>query len=182
MTDQQPVPPLVPPVVTALKEAAVGESNTERVHMERSVSMDIREERADLKEAAEHSQNVIMDLDLQGNVKWVSSSWKQVIGTDSNDILGKPIGEFLPESTNVFADAVESMRKDDSRSIIIRFNFPVGPHSSLKPKSPVSISPPDSDEDPKTPTGLDRQYISLEAQGIMVYDRTSGKESHVSYL
>ena len=34
--------------------------------MERSVSQDLRDERQDLKEAAEHSLDVIMDLDLTG--------------------------------------------------------------------------------------------------------------------
>lgn len=48
--------------------------------MERTPSMAIRAEKEDLKEAAEDSFNVILDLNLDGNVRWVSPSWEDVIG------------------------------------------------------------------------------------------------------
>lgn len=48
--------------------------------MERTPSMSIRAEKEDLKEAAEESFNVIMDLNLDGKVRWVSPSWEDVIG------------------------------------------------------------------------------------------------------
>lgn len=40
----------------------------------------LSEEREDLKEATEHSNNVILHLNLDGTVRWVSSSWEDVIG------------------------------------------------------------------------------------------------------
>jgi serine/threonine-protein kinase RIM15 len=173
---------LAPPAVTALKEAAAAEMPA-RVPMERSISMDIREERQDLKEAAEHSQNVIMDLELDGKIRWVSPSWKKVIGTEPESVFGKHISELLTENNNVFVDAVESMKKDDSRSQIIRFTMPMGPSSALKPKSPTGISPEGEGMTLQSPVDEEEQhFISLEAQGIMVYDRTSGGESHVGQL
>jgi serine/threonine-protein kinase RIM15 len=51
-----------------------------RKSMERSPSMTMRAEREDLKEAAEESYNVIMDLNLDGRIRWVSPSWDTVIG------------------------------------------------------------------------------------------------------
>lgn len=42
--------------------------------------MTMRAEKEDLKEAAEESYNVIMDLNLDGRVRWVSLSWDAVIG------------------------------------------------------------------------------------------------------
>ena len=48
--------------------------------MERTPSMAIRAEKEDSKEAAEDSFNVILDLNLDGNVRWVSPSWEDVIG------------------------------------------------------------------------------------------------------
>jgi hypothetical protein len=33
-------------------------------------------EREDLKEAAEQTLNIIVDMDLEGCIKWVSPSWK----------------------------------------------------------------------------------------------------------
>ena len=55
---------LAPPVVVQLRAQAGGQ-------MERSLSADIREEREDLREAAEQTLNVIMDLGLNGNIRWV---------------------------------------------------------------------------------------------------------------
>lgn len=37
-------------------------------------------EKDELKEAAEHSYNVILHLNLDGTVRWVSPSWDDVIG------------------------------------------------------------------------------------------------------
>jgi serine/threonine-protein kinase RIM15 len=48
--------------------------------MERTPSSAIRQEKDDLKEAAEHSFNVIVDLSLEGNIRWVSPSWQEIIG------------------------------------------------------------------------------------------------------
>lgn len=170
---------LAPPAVTALKVEAAATQPSNRVSMERSVSMDIREERADLKEAAEHSQNVIMDLELDGRIRWASPSWKEVIGTDPESVQGTRISELLIDNQTAFDDAVESMKKDDSRSQIIRFHVAMGPHSVLKVGSPTSASE-DGQDLPRTPVEEDQRALSLEAQGIMVYDRTSGGESHVS--
>lgn len=57
----------------------VNEELTRRA-MERTPSMAMRAEKEDLKEAAEESFNVIMDLTLDGKVSWVSPSWEGVIG------------------------------------------------------------------------------------------------------
>jgi serine/threonine-protein kinase RIM15 len=162
---------LAPPAVTALRGAAP---------MERSLSQDIREEREDLREAAEQTLNVIMDLSLDGAIRWVSPSWTDVIGTTPESVQGKPIGDLLlGDNKDVFAKVVESMNKDDSRSQIIRFTVELGPASKLAPLPNVSVEEETLDsvnqESPDTPP-----TIELEAQGIMVYDRQSGGESHVS--
>ena len=72
--DEEDAKALVPPTVTNLR---VQDGSP----MERSLSADIREEREDLREAAEQTLNVIMDLSLDGNIRWVSPSWTDVIGT-----------------------------------------------------------------------------------------------------
>ena len=85
--------------------------------MERSLSQDIREEREDLREAAEQTLNVIMDLSLDGTIRWVSPSWTDVIGTTPESVQGKPIkGLVVGDNKEVFAEVVESMKKDDTRS------------------------------------------------------------------
>lgn len=163
---------LAPPVVSNLRAQAGGQ-------MERSLSADIREEREDLREAAEQTLNVVMDLSLDGNIRWVSPSWVDVIGTPLESIQGKPIKELVVSDNNeVFSEVVESMKKDDSRSQIIRFTVELGPASKLRP-----VHVPDQVEGGEEhAAGTEHPTIDLEGQGIRVYDRSSGGESHVSLL
>ncbi|KAI1760346.1 hypothetical protein GGR53DRAFT_470417 [Hypoxylon sp. FL1150] len=158
---------LAPPAVTSLRAQAIGRS------MERSLSADIREEREELREAAEQTLNVIVDLNLDGTIRWVSPSWADVIGTQPQTVEGTPIADLIiSEDKFAFAEAVESMRQDDSRSQYIRFTVYLG---SLSKLYPVNVSESGADDgSPST--------VELEAQGIMVYDRTTGSESHTMWM
>ena len=168
---------LTPPAVTALRQEDA--ELQRRGRMERTTSMDIREEREDLKEAAEQTLNVILDLGLDGLVRWVSPSWKDVIGTSQSSVQGKPIADILLTNKTAFADAVESMKKDDSRSQIIRFSVEMGPDSVLRaPRLDEPIDAGTSRDEALEGCEPD-STLSLEAQGIMVYNRSSGGESHV---
>jgi serine/threonine-protein kinase RIM15 len=163
---------LAPPAVSQLRAQAGG-------RMERSLSEDIRGEREDLREAAEQTLNVIMDLSLDGTIRWVSPSWTDVIGTTLESVKGKPIKELLvSDNKEVFAEIVESMLKDDSRSQMVRFTVQLGPGSRL---APIEIPDQLAVEGEDAVMAVDeRSTIDLEGQGIMVYDRSSGGESHVS--
>lgn len=142
--------------------------------------MDIRDEREDLKQAAEHSLNVILDLGLDGVIQWVSPSWKDVIGTPSDAVKGQPIAHILISDTDAFARAVESMRKDDSRSQIVRFQVHMGGSSVLRlPFAENGDGLAGNGIQDGVATEDDDQILALEGQGIMVYDRASGSESHV---
>lgn len=157
---------LAPPVVVKLRAQAGGQ-------MERSLTADIREEREDLREAAEQTLNVIMDLDLQGKIRWVSPSWTDVIGTEFETVHGKPIKDLLvSENKDVFSEVVESMKEDDSRSQIVRFSVQLGPASKL---APIDVLMGEVDLEASSEPAI----IELEGQGIMVHDRSSGGESHV---
>lgn len=171
---------LVPPAVFALRDGA-GEGAQARCQMERTVSMDIREEREDLRKAAEESLNAIMDLNLDGTIRWVSPSWQELTGAPSDAVVGKAIADLIFDHKTAFADAIAAMKKDDTKSRIIRFAVKyTGPRVDAafnegdKKPDPVEESNT-SHEEP-----LQEQLINLEAQGIMVYDRSSGEESHVS--
>jgi serine/threonine-protein kinase RIM15 len=162
---------LAPPAVSALRAQAGG-------LMERSLSADIREEREDLREAAQQTLNVIMDLSLEGTINWVSPSWTDVIGTTFDSVQGKAIKDFLvSDNKEVFSEIVESMKKDDSRSQIVRFTVELGPASKL---APIEIQDQIMAEGEEVLSQNDTPTIDLEGQGIMVYDRSSGGESHVS--
>ena len=165
---------LAPPAVTTLKH----EHGNERAHMSRMPSMDMRAAREDLKTAAEQSLNVILDLGLDGTIRWVSPSWKLVVGTTPEEVKGKPIADLLLSNQDVFASAVESMKSDDSKSRIIHFRVAVGPSSVLKTEVAESKEQ-ENDDDANHDAQEEEQVLNLKGQGIMVYDRSSGEESHV---
>jgi len=163
---------LAPPVLSQLRAQAIGSN------MERSLSEDIREEREDLREAAEQTLNVIMDLSLDGKIRWVSPSWTDVIGTTLESVQGKSIADILiGDNKRIFLDVVESMKKDDSRSQIVRFTVRLGPESRLATLD-ISQEPKEGE----ATVAHEPETIELEGQGIMVYDRSSGGESHVCLL
>jgi serine/threonine-protein kinase RIM15 len=175
---------LAPPAVTALRQ----EARNINAKLTRSMSDDMREEREDLKEAAEQTLNTIVDLDLEARIKWVSPSWKQVVGSSPETVEGRMISEILLGNKNVFRDAIEAMKEDDSRSRFIRFSVQMGPDSVLKyAPEPRPINTEDSAEktdgsaEPLQAEGERRNdVLYMEGQGIMVYDRTDDHAGHVS--
>ena len=142
--------------------------------MERSLSENIREERKDLREAAEQTLNVIMDLNMDGTVRWVSPSWVDVIGSQPDSVIGTAVSDLIAgdNNTTLFADVVEHMKQDDSHSQFTRFAVKLGPLSRLFPFENV--------QEPQSQNPSRDAVLELEAQGIMVYDPASGGESHVS--
>ncbi|EEA23541.1 serine threonine protein kinase, putative [Talaromyces marneffei ATCC 18224] len=189
---------LTPPTVAALREEARSPSH-HRVEMDRSYTEDIRAEREDLREAAEETLNVIVDLGLDGYIKWVSPSWRQVIGTDPDSVEGKVISDVLWSNKSCFQDAIKSMKEDDSRSRFIRFSVVMGPDSMLKSsikESSSTIKDGDNREDEpnKTPTDdgneqstdvkeeTEEDILDMEAQGIMIYDRSGDGEGHTMWM
>lgn len=174
---------LAPPAVTALRQ----EARNINPKMTRSMSDDMREEREDLKEAAEQTLNIIVDLNLDGRIKWVSPSWRQVVGSAPESVEGRLISDLLLGNKDVFRDAMEAMKEDDSRSRFIRFSVQMGPDSVLKyaPESrPVEIEDEGEGKQTNEPTDssqgeVDRNVLTMEGQGIMVYERTDDEAGHV---
>ncbi|KAL2024194.1 hypothetical protein VTK56DRAFT_9350 [Thermocarpiscus australiensis] len=154
---------LAPPALTSLRAGP----------MERSLTEDIQKKRAELREAAEQTLNAIVDLNIDGTIRWVSPSWADVIGTQPDSVVGTPIADIIVgENTNVFSEVVESMKEDDRRSQFIRFAAKLGPLSKLLPLD--MLKQPDEQAQPA--------IADLEAQGIMVYSGPSGEESHTMWM
>lgn len=195
---------LAPPAVTALRQEARA-VDPKFPPSTRSPGDHMVQERQDLKEAAEQTLNVIVDLDLDGRVKWVSPSWRQVVGTPPQSIEGHMISDILVGNQNVFQDAIESMKVDDSRSRFIRFALQMGPDSLLRESSPES-QPENAEEDQadtdvgenteeqesqekgtqETAEGQEKEYpygfLHMEAQGIMVFDRATDGAGHIGHV
>lgn len=161
---------------------AIHHLRAEAAPMERSLSHDIREEREDLKEAAEQTLNLVMDLTLDGVIKWVSASWKDVVGTEPDDVTGKPIEELmLDDNKDIFKQAVESMQKDDSKSQIVRFTVNLGSASKLLPFEEREMVTETEGSNAETVTKDSYGAVELEAQGIMVFDRSSDETKQGSH-
>lgn len=179
---------LAPPAVTALRAEA---AEPHRISMERSFSEDMRAERENLREAAEQTLNVILDMGLDGRVKWVSPSWRQVIGTPPESVEGKAVSDLLWTNKTCFQDALKSMSEDDARSRFVRFSVRMGPYSMLRSKT-TQLEQEDDDSQKRDSETMvagemeeeaeedsDDNVLNMEAQGIMVYDRSGDGEGHV---
>ncbi len=170
-----------PAMAAITEEESAGSAILSR-QLERSLSMDIREEGRDLKDAAEQSLSVILDLDLDDKIRWVGQKWLDVVGTSPEKVQGKPIEDLLIGDKSVFAEATKALRKDDHNSKVIRFSVQMGPRSLLKPaRNDDKMADADADWEGERRSDESTLLINLEAQGIMVYDRATGSESHVSH-
>lgn len=143
--------------------------------MERSFSQDIQEGTRELKEAAEQTKNIILDLSLDGKIRWVSPSWTDVVGTKLDTVKDRPVSDFIADDPRAFENAVNSLKNDDSKSQFVRFAIKIPRESVLKPLVDPTVR---EDGEGKEETAKEI-LLQLEGQGIMVYDRSSGNESHV---
>ncbi|KAK9467850.1 hypothetical protein V1512DRAFT_260222 [Lipomyces arxii] len=64
--------------------------------------------------------NVILELDLNCNILWISRSWTNVVGTDSQELIGRPVSEILVGNEDVFQKATDAMLETNS-SYRVRF-------------------------------------------------------------
>ena len=170
-----------PPNVKSSGAAGDGKIANLRGQMERTHTSELREEGKDLRDAAEQSQNVILDLTLDGFIRWVSPTWPNLAGTEIASVQGKAISDLLVENKDIFADATNALRRDDSGSKVIRFSVHREHQSSLRPpeRHPSHAhSEGEASKEAEEEDGV--RNIDLEAQGILLYDRATGAESHVS--
>lgn len=69
--------------------------------------------------------------------------------------------------------------EDDPRSQIVRFQVECGPSSVLRRDAAEDETSSQDREGNDAPATQEEGLLNLEGQGIMVYDRSSGGESHV---
>lgn len=78
----------------------------------------VMQEQLDLRLASGESRTVVMELDLDCNIRYVSKSWEALVGTSVRKITGKPISEILIGTSEadlaVFNDAVAHMIADNA--------------------------------------------------------------------
>lgn len=173
-----------PPAVAALKyDAGVG-PEPQKVMMERTFSQDIQEGTQELKQAAEQTRNVILDLGLDGIIRWVSPSWTDVVGTDLIAVKGTPIKRYIDGDSEVFERAIAHLMENQSKSVFIKLSITTTPNSDLGPMLATPVEDPTSVEGETSQSTApdEKMALQLEGQGIMVYDRVTGAPSHTMWM
>lgn len=102
-----------------------------------------------------------------------------VLRTPRDSVQDKNMSDILCQDKDMFKNAIEEMKKDDSRSYMLRFGVRSGPLSIL-PKD--LIDSPMSPDDVGIQTEDQERILILEAQGILICDRTTGDPSHVGFF
>lgn len=170
MDDNGHLTPPTNPTINAIKDAETSRAGSLRGHLDRTASSVIQREGEELREAAEQSMNVLLDLDLDGKIRSASQSWQDLVGSLPGSVQGKPIADLLPDhQKNVFAEAVRALQTDDSGSKVVRFSVPKG-------QGLLSQIQPSTDEQRARGLEADRMegdegVVDLEAQGIIIYGR-----------
>lgn len=82
------------------------------------VSVNSLDNLLDLRQASSNNPTVVIELDMDCNLRYVSKNWESLVGTSIKKILNKPISNILIGSSDadlhVFNDAVAQMVQDDA--------------------------------------------------------------------
>lgn len=155
----------------------------------------------DLTLASGDNPTVVIELDMDCNLRYVSKNWESLVGTSIKKILNKPISNILIGSTDadlhVFNEAVSQMVQDDA-SYKIKFvtatndvTYEELSVSSGRDSPVTSLGQDDQDYAPGDEDASDEQLstlssqvsnngdiIELEAQGIMIHDPLTNLPTH----
>ncbi|WLF81399.1 rim15, signal transduction response regulator [Lodderomyces elongisporus] len=75
------------------------------------------EDHIDLRLASSNNPTIVMELDLDGNIKYLSQNWEYIVGTHIKKIKNRHISKIIiginDEDFQVFNKAIDSMIKDD---------------------------------------------------------------------
>lgn len=151
-----------------------------------------------LRLATDKNPSILLELDLQCNVRHVSKVWNSVIGTNRLQILGNSISNYIIGNDSdkmVFHRALTMMMVDDN-SYRVKFMVETGDliEASKSSSSPTSISDSSSDDaslssiEKRQQLSLDddwhgnNQTIELEAQGILIHDVQTQTPSHTMWI
>ncbi|PWN29826.1 hypothetical protein BDZ90DRAFT_278074 [Jaminaea rosea] len=106
-------------------------------------------------------QNVLMELSLdQERLIYVSPAWRDVIGSDPDQLLDSPIADLLaPTDLDTFAEATRQLQLNESHTVEIAFRMAVGGE------------------------GMDANlYQEMEGKGMLMRDREEGLPSHTMWV
>ncbi|KAG4304656.1 hypothetical protein PORY_002049 [Pneumocystis oryctolagi] len=147
------------------------------------------EEEQDFKQTAKESQriNILIELSLDGKFKWLSPSWKDIVGIDSKEVLGKPISNFLVGNDSIFTHATNVLLKDDSHIFRIHFNIITNMFSVYDPEKNTTLA--FNNENASFKDNNDAFYrenltgvLEMEGHGILIRDRFTSNAIHTMWI
>lgn len=161
--------------------------------------VELMQEQIDLRMASADSPSAVMELDLNGNIRYLSRNWELLVGTNIRKLLHKPISNIIignsEDDLKVFNNAIDKMIEDDV-SYKVKFVTATNDtveevHSSGKATPANSINegvdiydlPPQPDSGSDTSTLSSKvtnngDVIELEAQGILIHDPKTKLPTH----
>lgn len=78
--------------------------------------VEIIQEQIDLRLASSDNPTAVMELDLDGNIRYLSQNWETIVGTKIKKLVNRPISNIIignDEDSKVFSNSIEQMVRDD---------------------------------------------------------------------
>lgn len=145
------------------------------------------------------SRALVLELDLAGNVRFLSKTWRRIVGTDPSKIVKRPIGDVIvgeDEDKHVFSKATDIMLVDDE-TYRVRFivetnlrNVVVSDKDSSSSDDDANVNQIKSNESEDDAVSVhstastmttDGNFIELDAQGILIHAK-NGNPSHTMWI
>lgn len=75
------------------------------------------EEQIDLRLASSNNPTIVMELDLDGNIRYLSKNWEYIVGTNIKKIVNRHISKIIignnDDDSQVFNIAIDAMTRED---------------------------------------------------------------------
>ncbi|VUG18420.1 DEBR0S3_10418g1_1 [Brettanomyces bruxellensis] len=110
---------------------------------------------SELRDASASNPALVLELNLDCEVRFISRSWKHIVGTDISKIVRKPIGKIIvgtDEDKQVFQKATGIMMKDDESyrvRFVVRTNLDGGKEHEENEKKEDEKKEDEKNEDEK---------------------------------
>lgn len=146
----------------------------------------------DLVNASSRNPSILLELDMDGNVKHLSKSWEAIVGTKVQKIKNHPISNIVygtEDDKKVFTDAISIMMTDDA-SYRVRFltatndvtqessdedeDLDIDDIKQIDDSMDLDIESPRESDDNTSLSSLSTNggIIELEGQGILIHSQS----------
>lgn len=145
-----------------------------------------------LKIASDQSTTILLELDMNGRVRYLSKIWEKIVGTKCRSIIERPIFDVIlgtDQDKSVFQRALDMMIRDDNSyrvRFIVETNDITSDISSEEDERAVNSQDSSSPGSVETkhcgPLSTNGEVIELEAQGILLHDNFTNLPSHSMWI